>query len=237
MKKNTPDFWHWIRTKTAFTLVEVLITITILALIFTSVMSVFIYYTTLWAKVEANRLLQSNIKNIIEHISKDIKDNGINIGGMKHDFSGLYDGGVPGANNNSEDLGILYVWDNMYYIARLLNPDVEYVAWAVNQWKRVEPADYQDQCVQMERLPTQQKCVLLKEKIIEGDTNIKIPLSNSWVSFRSMYFYVSEDYIPKVTINFNMGIAEGKWLQEDVIKANNIQIQTTISEKLLDQNI
>jgi hypothetical protein len=51
-----------------------------------------------------------------------------------------------------------------------------------------------------------------------------------------MYFHVSDDYIPKVTINFDMWIAVWKWLKEWVIKSNNIQIQTTISEKLLDQN-
>jgi len=83
----------------------------------------------------------------------------------------------------------------MYYLATLINPDTAHLV--PPQWGRVLPADYETQC-----FPTGKNCVLMKEGSGE-----KIPLSNSWVSFRSMYFYVSKDYIPKVTINFDMGIA------------------------------
>lgn len=200
--------------KTAFTLVEVLITITILALIFTSVMSVFIYYSTLWAKVEANRLLQSNIKNIIEHISKDIQSNGINI--SKYTISWMY----------GSDIGKLYVWDNEYYLVQDASFDDSWL------WSAIPFNQYEDACYPVETNTEAKKCVLMKNQ--NGE---KIILSNSWVSFKNLYFHVSEDYIPKVTINFDVWIAPWKWLQEGLIKESNIQIQTTISEKLLDQNI
>jgi hypothetical protein len=58
-------------------------------------------------------------------------------------------------------------------------------------------SDYENDCY-----PIKEKCVLIKER--PGTPPEKIPLSNSWVSFRNMYFHVSDDYIPKVTINFDM---------------------------------
>ena len=227
MKKNIQKFSYSHMKKSAFTLVEVLITITILGLIFTSVMSVFIYYTTLWAKVEANRLLQSNIKNIIEHISKDIKENGINFWPNTHEFNWLYDGGLPNSDLIWDDVGILYVWQNEYYLAKLNNPNTEYLPWVDADWGRVNPNEYNTKCSWI-----RDNCALMKEEAWE-----KIRLSNSWVSFKSMYFYVSKDYIPKVTLNFDMWIAWWKGLKDSVIKANSIQLQTTISEKLLDQNL
>ena len=93
----------------AFTLIEVIITLTILGLIFWSVMSVFLLYSTLWSKVEVNRLMQSNIKTIIDHIREDINKYGINT--AKYDFwlnasSSLF----------WDDFDHLYIWDNEYYL-------------------------------------------------------------------------------------------------------------------------
>lgn len=203
----------------AFTLIEVIITLTILALIFTSVMSVFLYYSTLWAKVETNRLLQSNIKWIIEHITEDIRVNGILIDWQAHEID---------PNNwlvSKENK--LFVWTSEYYLVR--TSDIE-EWWVSPSASIVEANDFKDDC-----FPIEKNCTLIKSMMING-VREKIALSNSWVSFKNIYFHVSEQEIPKVTMIFDMNIAYGKWIKTGLIDNSSINIQTTISERLLDKN-
>ena len=57
----------------AFTLVEVLITITIFSMIMISVIQIFIHTTQVSQKVDLNRMMQENIKNVVEIIAEDIR--------------------------------------------------------------------------------------------------------------------------------------------------------------------
>lgn len=201
-----------------FTLIEVIITLTILALVFTSVMSVFLYYSTLWAKVEANRVLQSNIKVVVEHITQDIKDNGINFTSWNYSINWWKMYAI-------ED-DILHVGDNKYYLATK-------TSWG---WIKVDSSDFADTCWDISGNPVldvkDKNCSLVKNT----PTDI-VPLSNSWVSFKNVYFHVSQDYIPKVTMNFDMHIAYGKGIKTALVESSSINIQSTISEKLLDKNL
>jgi prepilin-type N-terminal cleavage/methylation domain-containing protein len=64
MKKNT-----------AFTLVEVIVAITILSIIMISVLVVFISGSDVSAKIDIQRGMQENIKNIVETIAEDVRKN------------------------------------------------------------------------------------------------------------------------------------------------------------------
>ncbi len=206
----------------AFTLIEVIITLTILALIFTSVMSVFLYYTTMWSRVETNRLLQSNIKTIIEHIREDIRTNAIKIEDadengfcISSDAHCIKTGDMyvsPSENYK------LYVWENIYYLGKA-SEVVE------DSYTIVTRNNFESECG-----PIWENCSLIKE----DENGTQIPLSNSWVSFRNIYFDVSRANIPKVTMYFDMNIASGKGIRDGLIKSSSIQIQTTITERLLD---
>lgn len=210
----------------AFTLIEVIITLTILALIFSSVMSVFIFYSTLWARVEVNRILQSNIKIIVEHITRDIRNNNIIIADGISDPWHYFDGSGKYSVLKEE----LVVWNVKYYLASKWSvADVwdELFSSNYSSWSQVFANDYDDKCWGVD-----QNCALIKE-LADGT---KVPLTNSWVSFKNLHFYVSEEDIPKVTINFDLNIADGKGIKYWLIESSNIKIQTTIAEKLLDKN-
>jgi len=58
-----------------FTLVETIVSLTILSIIMISVLSIFISSTDTSYKIDINRAMQENIKNIVEHISEDIRKN------------------------------------------------------------------------------------------------------------------------------------------------------------------
>jgi prepilin-type N-terminal cleavage/methylation domain-containing protein len=210
----------------AFTLIEVIITLTILALIFSSVMSVFIFYSTLWARVEVNRVLQSNIKVIVEHITYDIRNNNIVIADWITDPWHYFDGAGKYSVLKEE----LVVWDVKYYLANKWSvADIwDELFWTnYTSWNQVFANDYDDKCLEID-----QNCTLIKE-LADGT---KVPLTNSWVSFKNLHFYVSQEEIPKVTINFDLNIADWKGIKYGLIESSNIKIQTTIAEKLLDKN-
>ena len=61
-------------------------------------------------------------------------------------------------------------------------------------------------------------------------------LSNSWVEFNSLYFYVTNSPIKTVTITFEMQPSTKKGIKPDLIKNHKIFFQTTLSEKLYNKN-
>lgn len=60
-----------------FTMIELLISITIFALIMVSVFVVFIFNINLNNRTDISRAMQENVKNIVEILSEDIRQHSI----------------------------------------------------------------------------------------------------------------------------------------------------------------
>jgi prepilin-type N-terminal cleavage/methylation domain-containing protein len=61
--------------KKAFTLVEIIVAITIFLIVMVSVMQIFLVSSTLTNKIDINRQVQENIKNLTETITEDMRKN------------------------------------------------------------------------------------------------------------------------------------------------------------------
>lgn len=61
----------------AFTIIEIIVSVTIFSIIFISVFAIFSNATDLSNKSDLNRIMQENIKNIVETIAEDVRKNGI----------------------------------------------------------------------------------------------------------------------------------------------------------------
>jgi prepilin-type N-terminal cleavage/methylation domain-containing protein len=57
----------------AFTLIEVIVAVTILSIILVSVMNIYIASTDINLKTDITRVLQQNVKSVVEVISEDIR--------------------------------------------------------------------------------------------------------------------------------------------------------------------
>jgi len=57
-------------TYSAFTLIELIVAISIFGIIMISVMSIFLFSSQMSARVEIQRIMQENIKNVVEDISE-----------------------------------------------------------------------------------------------------------------------------------------------------------------------
>jgi prepilin-type N-terminal cleavage/methylation domain-containing protein len=63
--------------KTAFTLLEILVALTIFSIFMVSMIMIYASSANIDRKIDINRAMQENSKNIIETIAEDIRINGI----------------------------------------------------------------------------------------------------------------------------------------------------------------
>lgn len=190
-----------------FTLIELIVSITIFSIVMVSVMSIFIFSSDMSAKIEINRLMQENTKNVVETIAEDIRENGIiGISSTVWIWCWTFSSWVD-------------IWD------KLCTKSGEYFLWKYDDlgdvWLRVDPPT---ECTSL-----QDHCTLLRD-----DGVSTFPLTNSFITFRDLKFYVSWDDIQKVTIAFHSQPSIKKWVKPDLIKENELFFQTTISERLID---
>ncbi len=198
MKKNT-----------AFTLVEVIVAITILSIIMISVLVVFISGSDVSAKIDIQRGMQENIKNIVETIAEDVRKNGLNICSSPTESNCLNFASSTGSYLETE---ILYTWSASYYLA------TKTVSWTwIRVWDQSICRDPQFQCFLMQDMVN--------------------PLSNGQVTFWNLKFRVTGWDIPKVTLSLTLYPAFKKWVKADMIKNSRMIFQTTISERLIKNDI
>lgn len=204
--------WPW-----AFTLIEMLVAITILSIIMISIISIFILSSDLSLKIDINRSMQNNVKSLVESIAEDVRKNWI--AWLSKD---LLD---PCSRN---------LWTNKYKEwTKLCTLNNEYFLAKKNStwtwWIRVN--DTETDCSEIKS-----HCVMVVKKPNKDTPSIKeiSPLTNSFVSFRDLSFSISDKYIDKVVINFTVQPATSKWIKSDLIKENKIVFQTTLSQRLIE---
>lgn len=186
-----------------FTLIEVLVSITILSIILISVFSIYISSTDINLKTDITRALQQNVKSSIELIWEDIRKNWFDcVNNTYWDLCTL-----PWVNI-TETWDRLVIWNNIYFLAQ---------KWFTN-YENVDVT----QCDEID-----EKCTLVMKN---GSFPAK-PIMNSWVDVKDVNFLVSDTWIKKVTIVMKLQPAIWKWIKPNLIKNNTFYFQTTISER------
>lgn len=204
-----------------FTLIELLVSITIFSIIMVSVITIFIFSSNLAAKVDINRAMQENIKNAVETIAEDVRQNGI----VGLSLWASIDCRFPLSSESSISSNRLCTWSSDYVLKK--DSWVPDGAWSTI-WTRALAWD----CLALDS-----HCVIYKDNS---------PLTNSFVSFREFGFTLTWDddtvrdihdgKTNKVTINFIMQPAVRKWVRSDLIENSKIIFQTTVSERLIQSN-
>ncbi|MCP4523382.1 MAG: type II secretion system protein [Candidatus Gracilibacteria bacterium] len=96
-----------------FTLIEILVSITILSIILASVMTIFISTSDINMKTDITRALQQNVKSITETIAEDVRKNGFD--GVES--NGIDDCKSPTGNKNLRGTK-LCIGNSEYYLAQ-----------------------------------------------------------------------------------------------------------------------
>lgn len=187
----------------AFTLVEVLVSLTIFSVIITSVIWIYITSNDLIVKSDINRKMQENLKNVSSIIADDIRKNWILW--LSENIWDSYDLNVW-VNKYKEATALKTKLWNTYYLAKK-----DEITWIYLRVDNISCIDIKDQCV-----------IYNLNKWI---------LTNSFVSVKSLNFYFSKDAVNKVTISIIMQPSIKKWVKIDLIKESKLVFQTTISER------
>jgi len=197
----------------AFTLLEILVALTIFSIFMVSMIMIYASSANIDRKIEINRSMQENTKNIIETIAEDIRKNGI---------SWVSDTLWIWCSFPSTDLyksgDKLCVWTNNYYLV-IKNS----VTW---NYQRIDSSNIQTKCWDLKN-----ECILVRKQWSDITR-----LSNSRVRFTNLEFLVSNDNIPKVTIIYEMQPSIKKWVKYETIKNSKLNFQTTITSRLIKTN-
>lgn len=180
----------------AFTLVEIIVAVTIMSIVMVSVMFIFVNSSQLSMKIDINRVLQENSKNIIETISEDLRKNDLKVCSTWITKWCIGDDNISVSNE-------LWIWENHYYIAKK----------NVTLWDYIK-VDSNGEC-------NKKQCFLLKNWEI---------LSNSLVTINNLEFSIFKEHTPKVQINIYMKPMAWKWVNSNLIKNSELNLQTTLSE-------
>ncbi|MDD5376853.1 MAG: type II secretion system protein [Candidatus Gracilibacteria bacterium] len=203
--------------RTAFTLIELVVSITILSVIMLSVFMIYSNLIQINKRLEAMRIVQENVRNITEQIASDIREKGI-------DFS-YYDGSVKERSNGYTGSGntILAIrsGDKYYPMKDSLNGPI-----LCNEEDQKDPKVH---------------CYVGKE----DSTGYRKAISDNRVRIDNIRFFLSGntgDSITnlsqegKATIVLSLGIEQKTGVSSDVAKNAHALIETTISEKVYKKN-
>ena len=203
-------------TSQAFTLIEILISMTIFSIIMVSVMMIYVTATDTSKKYDINREMRNNIKSVVEDIAEEVRKNDIEW--VKSDY--LWDFNFSN-----------WSWSRL----KLKNwPEYRLVKYNKISWDEYDnltPAE-------KEWLSLWDNCLDIKDmcRIVKFDNSgTEIwPLSNSKVSFTDLSFNVTGSLaVPKVTLNFTARASVREWVRSELAEKTKIIFQTTVSERVL----
>ena len=209
--------------KQAFTLIEILISMAIFAMIMISVMMIYITASDISKKYDINREMRNNIKSVVEDIAEEVRKNDIEWIAEWYWDPFIFDHDY---------------WKWKWIWTRLKLKDwpeyrlVKYNKWILTKYDSLNIAEKKWQEHSWE------DCSSITDmcRIVKFDKNwVEIwPLSNSKVSFTNLSFTVSwENEVPKVLLNFIARASVKEWIRTKLAEKTTLIFQTSFSERAL----
>lgn len=226
---------YWLETnimretlhKPAFTLIELIVAITIFWVIMISVMSIFLLSSQSSQKIEASRTLQQNVKSVTEDIAESIRRNSLK------DVS-------PDLLDDCWMSSSAYEWTNSVWSKLCLEGDIQYflakkdITW---WWKRVwNVAECSVDPSNLNQVK-QNLC-----RVIKRESWKEYPLTNNRVHVSKIRFQLNNmekpvsKQNPRVTLTLTLYPSFDLWLSSDLALASKMQVQTTLSERIILHN-
>ena len=201
------------KNKKWFTLVEIIVAVTIFSIVMISVMSVYMISSETTYNSEIDRAMHENVKNIVMEISEDITKNGISWVSDSISSSDSCTSLPEKHKNEFKKWFIFCTWSHIYTISK---KDDSGNLLAVSDSNKSE----------CEKIGTE--CYLTKAEIWDKKPS---PLTNSLVTVRKANFIVTNDWIKKVTISLELQPSAKAWVRSSLVEKNIFNLQTTLSER------
>lgn len=184
-----------------FTLIEVVIWVTIFSMIMISVMSIYILASDTSLKSDINRAMHENIKNVFTDVSENIINNWITW--VSSNISDLEECNIDTWLKNFKKWNKLCIWWDEYYLSQYIWSD----------YIRVDNSDCSD---------ISDQCFIVKNWV---------PITNSMVSIKKLDFIVTDTLSTKATILIRLMPTIKAWVKPSQIENNILNFQTTINNR------
>lgn len=188
---------------TWFTLIELMVAITIFSII---MLSVFVIYKNIIdanKKLELTRTLQENSRNIIENLATEIREKWVD-----YDYYKAYTEDLDNTWSGNKVLSIKNSW--------------EYCMQKVQSSCDISCYTNPESCY-LGKLDTQIKL---------SDERVEIKNLKFYIGWKPNSTIDNEEKVWKVTLVFDLGIKKWTWLAQMYASWTSIHIQTTISSKI-----
>lgn len=219
MKYNNTHSW--------FTLVELIVSITIFGIMMISVVSIFLFSSQMSNRVELNRVMQENIKNVMEDIAENVRKGKIRWAVTTTACPIWVSSPIPTSWSAKirlclEDAG---------------GGDIEYMIGSKDlisgDWLPVSNLAECESFVKTGWISENDENIC---RVIKLEGWERYPLTNSFVAIEKLNFYITNDIQPKVTVSLTLRPAIRKWVAPDLVRLSTVQVQTTLSERLIETN-
>ncbi len=222
-------------SRQAFTLIEIVVATTILAVVMVSVFEIYLSVLTLSRRLEFSRSLQENARSMTEVFAKEIRDRGIDLS--------FYDAGsserILDYQNGNAVLAIRPDSEGNFSRYYLMEDSVSGpVACREGESTAGTGSNLLSELV---------GCYLGRESLAPDGTSSRIRLTDSRVKVENLRFHIvgisaesvatssvnaASNREAKVTAAFDLAIPPGKGLDPKMLDGLKIRAQTTISEKV-----
>jgi len=200
-------------TYSGFTLIELIVAITIFSMIMISVLSIFILSSQMSSTIELTRVMQENVKNSFEDIAESVR---------KNDITDVTDIWVSCGGFSEWSGTKLCIWNDgntqvEYYLA---NWDPVSSSWiGISDISMCSDYDEDKDSI----------CRLVKNEVGFD----AIPLTNNLVAFESLEFVLKNEDVPRVTIKATVRPSYRSWVSPQIIENNILYLQSTLSERTI----
>ena len=201
MKKNILHTW--------FTLIEVIVAVTVFSLIMISVMTIFYLASQMNTRIELQRHMQENIKNTLDIIAQDIRTWSIK-------WVRQFEASCVITEGENSHILCLSQWVNTIEV--WLGKKISENSWNIIH----NPSDCLD---------ISSQCYILKRE----NNKEWYPLTNSMSHISHLDFTFGNTKHPKVMIALGIRPALLKGLASNLLEAQEIKLQTTLSERFIPQ--
>lgn len=192
-----------------FTLIEIIVALTIFSMMMISVMTIFYLAAQMSTRIEMNRHMQENIKNALDIIAEDVRQNSIL-------WWSWVDGSCKDAFTQWEDSDKLCLQTSLWVF--------EYTIW-----KKVESDGkyfFNNDCLDI----LEENCYILKR---DPGTSDYYPLTNNKSHITRLEFQFFNTQQPKVQITVWIRPALRQGMVARLIERQEMIVQTTLSERYI----
>jgi len=187
---------HW------FTLIEMIVSVTILAIIMLSIFVIYRNIIFINKKLELDRIIQQNSRNIIESLATEIREKGID-----YEYYSNLTEKLDYSGSGNTILAIANSWE---YCMQKQSNSCSRDCYKNNRW-----------CFLWK----------LNTDIQLSDEKVQVNNLRFFISDNKSIWALDGKKEWKVTIVFDLSVTPTAWINSNMIKDSNIHVQTTISTK------